>query len=113
MGKLQLDKIAGEALSNKEDKDEAEPVVLAYVRIDNDDLDHAQASTRLAVPPEMLLSGTEVHAKSAATTTRWAIRCSTACGNSCTRRSCSSSKQSARAGERRLASPESRSAPGG
>ena len=38
-GKLRLDKIAGEALSNKEDKDESEPVVLAYVRIDNDDPD--------------------------------------------------------------------------
>src|SRR5262249_2746245 len=30
--------------------------------------------------------------RSAAATTRWAIRCSTASGNSCTRKSCSSSK---------------------
>ena len=62
-GKLRLDKIAGEALSNKEDKDEAEPVVLAYVRIDNDDPDLPKIDGASVLPPEMLLSGTEVHAK--------------------------------------------------
>ena len=62
-GKLRLDKIAGEALSNKEDKDEAEPVVVAYVRIDNDDPDLPKIDGASVLPPEMLLSGTEVHAK--------------------------------------------------
>ena len=62
-GKLRLDKIAGEALSNKEDKDESEPVVLAYVRIDNDDPDLPKIDGVSVLPPEMLLSGTEVHAK--------------------------------------------------
>ena len=62
-GKLRLDKIAGEALSNKEDKDESEPVVLAYVRIDNDNPDLPRIDAGSVLPPEMLLSGTEVHAK--------------------------------------------------
>ena len=46
----------------------------------------------IAVPPELLLSGTEVHTPaSAAATTRWATRSSTACGSSCTKKSSSRS----------------------
>jgi hypothetical protein len=57
-GKLYRNRIAGEANPNKDDSTEAEPVVLAYVRIDGDD-----------IPPEYrastgeLTSGTEVRAK--------------------------------------------------
>ena len=40
---------------NKEDKDEAEPVVLAYVRIDNDDPDLPKIDDGSLLPPEMLL----------------------------------------------------------
>ncbi len=66
IGKLRLDKIGSEALSNKEDKDEAEPSVLAYVRIDNDGVnptDPNYIDKGSMLPPEMLLSGVEVHAK--------------------------------------------------
>src|SRR6202011_3434879 len=64
-GKLRLDGIGGEALSNKEDKDEAEPVVLAYVRINNDrdDPDLSEIPADYLLPPEMLLPGVEVHGK--------------------------------------------------
>ncbi len=63
IGKLRLDKIGGEALSNKEDKDESEPVVLAYVRIDNDDPDLPKIDGASVLPPDLLLPGVEVHAK--------------------------------------------------
>jgi hypothetical protein len=66
LGKLKLDKIANEALSNKEDKDEAEPSVLAYVRIDNDDVDPNSPGyipPGSVLPREMLIGATEVHAK--------------------------------------------------
>jgi hypothetical protein len=63
MGKLRLDRIANEALSNKEDKDEAEPAVLAYVRIDNDDPDLAQIDQGWILRHEDMLPGVEVHAK--------------------------------------------------
>lgn len=64
-GKLRLDRIGGEALANKEDKDEAEPTVLAYVRIDNDDLDPDQKKIDPAylLPHDMAPPGTEVHGK--------------------------------------------------
>jgi hypothetical protein len=57
-GKLHRDKIAGQADPNRDDKDEPDPVVLAYVSIDDADI---PAGDRL--PPEQLLSGAEVHAK--------------------------------------------------
>ena len=65
IGKLRLDRMANEALSNKEDKDEAEPSVLAYVRIDNDGVDDPARKIDAAslLPPEMLLPSTEIHAK--------------------------------------------------
>ena len=64
-GKLRLDRIGGEALSNKEDKDEAEPTVLAYVRIDNDDPDPdlAKIDAGYLLPHDMAPPGTEVHGK--------------------------------------------------
>jgi len=65
IGKLRLDKMANEALSNKEDKDEAEPSVLAYVRIDNEGIDdpHRKIDAAYLLPREMLLPSAEVHAK--------------------------------------------------
>ena len=65
LGKLRLDKIGGEALSNKEDKDEAEPVVSAYVRIDNDNADPelSKIPEGSLLPHEVLLPGVEVHGK--------------------------------------------------
>jgi hypothetical protein len=57
-GKLSRDKIAGEANPNRDDNNESEPVVVAYVRLDDDTID---ADHR--VPPELLLSGTEVRVK--------------------------------------------------
>ncbi len=57
-GKLYRDKVAGEANPNREDTNEPDPIVLAYVSIDDPSI--AQ-SDRL--PPELLLSGTEVTAK--------------------------------------------------
>jgi multidrug efflux pump subunit AcrA (membrane-fusion protein) len=57
-GILSLDKIAGQANPSQDDTGEAEPVVLAKVRIDGDDIPEDSR-----VPPELLLSGIEVHAK--------------------------------------------------
>ena len=57
-GKLYQKRVAPEALPNKEDSGEAEPVVLATVLIDDEGI---KAQDRL--PPELLLSGAEVHAK--------------------------------------------------
>ena len=57
-GKLTRDKIAGEASVRREESDESEPVVIATVRVDGDDI---PLEDRL--PRERLLTGTEVHAK--------------------------------------------------
>ena len=57
-GKLYRDKIAGEANPSRDDNNESEPVVLAYVRIDDENID-----PDYRLPHELLLSGTEVHAK--------------------------------------------------
>ncbi len=57
-GRLKRADIAGEAMPNKDENNEAEPVILASVRIDGDDID----PTRL-LPPSLLVTGTEVHAK--------------------------------------------------
>jgi hypothetical protein len=65
LGKLHRDKIAGEANVSRDEAAasataEAEPVVVAYVRIEPIDED---IPVDRRVPPELLLSGTEVHAK--------------------------------------------------
>ena len=57
-GKLARGKLGGEAVPNKDDPSDAEPVLLASVRIDGPDIDEAER-----IPPEPLLPGTEVHAK--------------------------------------------------
>jgi hypothetical protein len=62
-GKLHRGKIAGEARPSQDEAlasstSEAEPVALAYVTIAGDGIDPDQQ-----VPPELLLSGVEVHAK--------------------------------------------------
>jgi hypothetical protein len=57
-GKLSRDKIAGEAQPNKDDNNESEPVVIAYVRIDEGDID-----PNYQLPPELLVANTEVKAK--------------------------------------------------
>jgi hypothetical protein len=57
-GKLARRKIAGEATPNKDDPNEADPVVLASVRIDGPGI---PAEKRL--PKELLVTGTEVHSR--------------------------------------------------
>jgi hypothetical protein len=57
-GILLRDKIAGEADPSHDDTGEAEPVVIAKVRIDGEDIPE-----EFRVPRELLVSGTEVHAK--------------------------------------------------
>jgi hypothetical protein len=57
-GKLARGKIAGEANPNKDDNNETEPVVLAWVRIDGDDIPEENR-----IPKDRRVTGTEVHAK--------------------------------------------------
>jgi len=59
-GKLSRDRLAGEATPHKEEThaNEAEPVVLAGVRIDGDDIAEEDR-----IPSDLLITGTEVHAK--------------------------------------------------
>jgi len=57
-GKLWRNRIAGEANPTRDDKDEAESVVLAYVSIDDDAIDPKDRLTR-----DLLLSGADVRAK--------------------------------------------------
>jgi hypothetical protein len=57
---LRRSKIGGEATPNRDDNNEAEPVVLAYVRIDGPGIDPAKS---LAEHKNLLLTGTEVVAK--------------------------------------------------
>src|SRR5262249_47841800 len=57
-GKLHREKVAGEAKPNQTDQNEPEPIVLAYVRIEGDDI---PAKDRL--PRDLLVAGAEVHAK--------------------------------------------------
>lgn len=57
-GKLARHDIAGEAAPNRDENNEAEPIVLASVRIDGDGIDPDKL-----LPQEYLLTGTEVHAK--------------------------------------------------
>ncbi len=57
-GKLYREKIASEAVPNKDDKDESEPEVVAFASIDDNNIDPNYRLSR-----ESLTSGTEVHAK--------------------------------------------------
>jgi hypothetical protein len=57
-GKLERVKISGEANPNKDENNEAEPVVTAYVRVEGRDIDPDYRVTRAE-----LVSGTEVRAK--------------------------------------------------
>jgi hypothetical protein len=57
-GKLHRDKIAGEAVPDKDDPNAAEPSVLATVRIDGADIPKDRQ-----VPREFFTAGTEVHTK--------------------------------------------------
>lgn len=57
-GKLTRKQVGGEATPNKDDPTDAEPVLLASVRLDGPDIDEEDR-----VPPELLVPGTEVHAK--------------------------------------------------
>jgi len=59
-GKLARDRIAGEANPNKDDNNEAEPVVLAWVRIDGADI---AKDDQIPLDPKQRVTGTEVHAK--------------------------------------------------
>jgi hypothetical protein len=57
-GKLARDKVGGEAAPNHDDTQDTEPIVLASVRLEGDDI--APENT---VPRDLLVTGTEVHAK--------------------------------------------------
>ena len=57
-GKLYRNRIAGEANPNREEAADAEPVVIAYVRIDGNDIPKGYRANL-----EQLISGTEVRAK--------------------------------------------------
>jgi hypothetical protein len=57
-GKLARHKLAGEATPDKEDQNDSEPKVLAYVRVDGEGIDPSDA-----IPRDLLTAGTEVHAK--------------------------------------------------
>ncbi|MFO0929611.1 MAG: hypothetical protein U0736_21705 [Gemmataceae bacterium] len=57
-GKLYLDRVAGEATPKTDDAQDNEPHVLAYVRIDGDDIDDGYK-----IDTSRLTSGTEVRAK--------------------------------------------------
>jgi hypothetical protein len=57
MGKLAFRKIAQEANPNRNDNNESEPVVTAWVRIDGDDIPESSR-----IPPHLLWADTEVHA---------------------------------------------------
>jgi hypothetical protein len=59
-GKLRRSDIAGEATPNRDDNNEPEPVVVAWVQIDSDDI---PAEYSLAQNPNLLVTGTEVLAK--------------------------------------------------
>lgn len=56
--KLKRDEIGGEATPNRDDNNEAEPIVLAYVRIDGPDI-----ADPLPEDPSLLVTGTEVVTK--------------------------------------------------
>jgi len=57
-GKLARNKVSPEANPSRDDNNETEPVVLAWVRISGDDIPEGDR-----LPPELLVTGTEVHAK--------------------------------------------------
>jgi hypothetical protein len=57
-GKLERSKIAGEATPHRDETEEAEPVVMAWVRIEGNDIPEGKR-----VPRELMLTGVEVHAK--------------------------------------------------
>jgi hypothetical protein len=61
-GKLKKEDIAGEATPNRDDNNEAEPVVLAWVQIDGDDLNIPEGD-RVPRDFNRRVTGTEVHAK--------------------------------------------------
>lgn len=57
-GRLYKDKIAAEAVPNKDDHNESEPVVLAYVKINLSEFDDD-----LKIPRHLFVTGQEVHVK--------------------------------------------------
>ena len=57
-GKLSWDRVAREATPNKDDNNESEPIVLAWVRIDGDDIPKADQ-----IPRDLLVTGVETHSK--------------------------------------------------
>jgi hypothetical protein len=57
-GKLLRDRIAKEAAPNKNENNESEPVVLAWVRIEGEGI-----PDDMRLPPELLLTGTGVHTR--------------------------------------------------
>ena len=64
-GKLAWDKIAQEAMPNRDDHNESDPVVLAWVRVAPKFGPDGQPdiAPEYQIPPELLLAGTEVHSR--------------------------------------------------
>jgi hypothetical protein len=57
-GLLRRDRIAGEATPGRDDNNEPEPYVLAFLQVEGDDI-----PPDMRLPRNSLVSGTEVHAK--------------------------------------------------
>jgi hypothetical protein len=60
-GKLERDRIAAEGNAEKDERNEQEPQVLAYVRLDGDGIADSDCLPKVA--PHLLVAATEVHAK--------------------------------------------------
>ena len=55
-------RISGEASPHKDDNNESEPVTIAYVRIDGDDIEKEHGEAKL-MPRDLFVSGIEVRSK--------------------------------------------------
>jgi len=64
-GKLAWDRISKEAMPNRDDHNESDPVVLAWVRVAPKPGPDGQPdiAPEYQIPPELLLTGTEVHSR--------------------------------------------------
>lgn len=58
LGKLSADKVGGQAQPNRDDNNESEPIVPAFVRVDGKDIPED-----VRIPRNLLVTGVEVHSK--------------------------------------------------
>ena len=89
-GKLKRADVSGEALPDQNEVGESEPVVKAWVRISGEDIPEGRGFPASCTWPKPRYTP-----RSAAATTAWATRSSTASGNSSTKRSFGSSSAKA------------------